>query len=268
MTETLRIDTEGQVATVTLLRPTMSPRFFDEVGDVFRGLATADVRAVVVRAEGKAFSFGLDLVEAMGLMATFQARGGGNLAGPRTELLGLIRRWQQSFTAVAECPVPVVAALHGWCIGGGLDLAVACDVRVCSQDTKMSLRETRIGIVADLGSLQRLPGIVGQGRARELAFTGRDLGAEEAKAMGLVSEVLPDREATLQAAQQLARQIAANPPLTVRGVKEVMRFGEGRPVAEGLDYVAAWNSAFLASEDLGEAMAAFAAKREPVFKGR
>jgi enoyl-CoA hydratase len=164
--------------------------------------------------------------------------------------------------------VPVIAAVHGLCIGGGLDLISACDIRLASADARISLRETKIAIVADLGSLQRLPAIIGQGHTRELAFTGKDVTAARAKEMGLINEIHADRAALHEAAQAMAAEIAANPPLTVRGVKQVLGHGEGKTVAEGLAYVAAWNAAFLASEDLGEALQAFAEKRSPNYKGR
>ncbi|MGM0574868.1 MAG: crotonase/enoyl-CoA hydratase family protein [Myxococcota bacterium] len=266
MWEHFEVEQDGRVARITMTGRTMPPAFFGELASVCEDLAgREDLRAVVLRGTAKAFSYGLDLP------AAFKEHGpllsGGGLAGPRTELLGLIRRWQGAMGAVAALPVPVVAAVHGWCIGGGLDLASACDVRLASKVAKFSLRETRVAMVADLGSLQRLPGIIGQGNLRELAFTGRDVDAERALEMGLVNRVLPDRESLDEAATDMAEEIAANPPLAVRGVKEVLRFGEGKPMSEGLEYVAAWNAAFLQSEDLAEAVSAFMARREPDYKG-
>jgi enoyl-CoA hydratase len=161
-----------------------------------------------------------------------------------------------------------VAAVHGFCIGGGVDLISACDIRLCSADARFSVRETRVAIVADLGSLQRLPHLIGQAHTRELAFTGRDVEASRAREIGLVSEVHADGPSLLAAARAMAGAIAKNPPLTVRGVKRVLDFGLGKAPAEGLDYVAAYNSAFLASEDLGEALSAFLEKREPNYRGR
>jgi len=267
MGETLTVEKSGYVARLTLTKPAMGPEFFDELAAALPPVAAdGDVRAVVVGAAGKAFSYGLDL------MGTFQKHGhlftAGGLAGPRAELLALLRRWQEAFTALARLPVPVIAAVHGWCVGGGLDLASACDIRLASRDARFSLRETRLAIVADLGSLQRLPGIVGQARTRELAFTGRDFDAAEALRIGLVTELFDDREKLAEGAMTLAEQIAKNPPLTVRGVKAVLGFGEGKPAGEGLDYVAVWNAAFLSSEDLVEAAASFMEKRPPSFKGR
>jgi enoyl-CoA hydratase len=267
MPETLSVESADFVTTVTLLRPTMTPAFFRECGEVFRHIGRdPDVRAVVLRSSAKAFTYGLDLAAAFADLGPTLT--GGGMAAQRTNLLHLIRQLQESFTAIAECPVPVIAAVHHWCIGGGIDLISACDVRVCSQDARFSVRETKIAIVADLGTLQRLPLVVGKGAARELCFTGKDIDADRALQIGLVNHVATDRDAALAYAKEMAAEIAANPPLTVRGVKAVMDYGEGKSVADGLEYVAAWNSAFLASEDLGEAIAAFAGKRTPNFKGR
>jgi enoyl-CoA hydratase len=234
-------------------------------GDLTRQIQDGDdVRAVVIRGPDKAFSYGLDLRQAFSELGPALS---GGLARERTALHDLIRRLQRGFDAIAACPAPVICAVHGWCIGGGLDLACACDIRLASADAVFSLRETKIAIVADLGSLQRLPAIVGRGHARELAFTGRDVDAERARRIGLVNDVYEDRTALNDAARALAADIAANPPLTVRGVKAVLDYGDDHSVADGLAYVAAWNAAFLASADLGEALAAFVAKRAPEFRG-
>jgi enoyl-CoA hydratase len=266
MPDTLVVAVERAVATVTLLRPTMPPAFFTELDDAFRRLATEPgLRAVVVRSTAKAFSYGLDLPAAFQQHGSLFAGGG---AANRAELLALIRRLQATFSAIASCPVPVIAAIQGPCIGGGVDLACACDIRVASEDATFSVREVKVAIVADLGSLQRLPPIVGEGHARELALTGKTIDADRAARIGLVNDVLPTREALDAGAQALAREIADNPPLTVRGVKDVLDFGRGRSVEDGLAYVAAHNAAFLASEDLGEAMAAFMEKRAPKYEGR
>jgi enoyl-CoA hydratase len=266
MSETLSVDKAARVATVTLSRTTMPPAFFGECEATFRALAEdAEVRAVVVRSAAKAFSYGLDLP------AAFQAHGplfAGGGARQRADLVALIRRLQASFGAIAASPVPVIAAVHGACIGGGLDLVSACDLRLASDDATFSLREVKVAIVADLGSLQRLPPIIGQGHTRELAFTGKTISAARAREIGLVTDLHPTRDALWAAADALAREIADNPPLTVRGVKDVLDFGAGKSVADGLAYVAAHNAAFLASEDLGEALAAFLEKRPPRFSGR
>ena len=159
------------------------------------------------------------------------------------------------------------AAIHGWCIGGGVDLISAVDIRYASADAKFSVREVKLSIVADVGSLARLPYILSDGHLRELALTGKDIDAARAEKIGLVNEVLPDAEATLAAAHACAAEIAANSPLVTRGIKDVLDEQRTADVAASLRYVAAWNSAFLPSRDLKEGISAMFAKREPNFTG-
>lgn len=257
--------TADGIATVTLTTKTMPPAFFPACRELFEGLAKEEgLRCVVVRSGEDCFSYGLDLPATFAELGALFSGGG---AATRGQLLATIRDWQGAFTAIARCPAPVIAAVHGWCVGGGLDLISACDVRIAAADTQCSLREAKVAIVADLGSLQRLPAIIGPGHTRELAYSGKDIDAERALAIGLVNTVHPTREATWAAAQELAAEIASNSPLVVRGIKQVLEFGEGKSTADGLEYVAAWNAAFLASEDLAEAGAAFMEKRAPVYRG-
>jgi enoyl-CoA hydratase len=268
----LDVTTENGVAQVTLLGPgkgnAMGPDFWRELPIVFADLDSDEaVRAVVVTGSGANFSYGLDLSAYAGTWGTLFTEDGG-LARPRTKFLDLIRDMQSGLDAVANCRKPVVAAIAGWCIGGGVDLIAACDVRYASSDAKFSVREVRVGMVADMGSLQRLPGIIGEGHLRELALTGKDIGAQRAERIGLVNDVLDDAESTLKAAHEFAGQCAANPPLVVQGVKHVLESDRSPRVAAGLKYVAAWNAAFLPSQDLGEAMAAFMQRRDPDFTGR
>ncbi|MEC8024389.1 MAG: enoyl-CoA hydratase-related protein, partial [Myxococcota bacterium] len=221
MSETIHVSVEDYVARVTLLATTMTPEFFTAIRETFNGLANReDVRCVVLRSEQRAFSYGLDL------MKTFQEHGqlmmGGGTAGPRAQLRKLILQWQDDISTVANCPVPVIAAVQGWCIGGGVDLITACDIRLCSSDAKLSVREAKMAIVADLGSLQRLPPIVGQGVTRELAYTARDITADEAIGMRLVNHIYADRDALDTAAMEMAHSIAANAPLVVQGTKHVL----------------------------------------------
>jgi enoyl-CoA hydratase len=266
--EAFAIDRHEHVGTLWLANPerrnAMGPAFWDELPRAVAELDADDaVRAVVLAARGPHFTVGLDLKSMGGGIA----EGGGGVAG-RRRLLDMIARLQGSVTAVARCSKPVVAAIHGWCIGGGIDLITACDVRVASADARFSVRETRIAIVADVGTLQRLPGIVGRGIAAELCLTGDDFDAARAHAIGLVNAVHSDPTATIAAAHAMAGRIAANSPLAVQGTKRVLRYCEGKSVEDGLAFVAAWNAAFIQSDDLGEAMAAFFAKRAPAFTGR
>ncbi|MFY9553345.1 MAG: crotonase/enoyl-CoA hydratase family protein, partial [Blastocatellia bacterium] len=226
-----------------------------------------EARVIVVRGDGDHFSYGIDLAAMMVDMG--QHFGGReNLAAERTRLLDLVGDMQRAFDNVAACRKPVIAAINGWCVGGGLDLIAACDIRLCSADARFSLREVKVAIVADLGSLQRLPRIVGEGATRELAFTGKDIAATRALQIGLVSEVYETRDALLEAARKIARGIADNPPLVVQGIKRVLNYCADKSVADGLGYVAVWNSAFLQSADLAEAMTAFRERRPPQFKGK
>lgn len=265
-----RVEKSGHVAEVRLAGPgkgnAMGPDFWRECPKVFEALgADAEVRAIVVGGSGAHFSYGLDLV---GMGASFAHLMGTPGAAERTELLRWVKELQGAFDAVASCPKPVVAAVHGWCIGGGLDMIAACDVRLCSKDARFSLREVKVAMVADLGSLQRLPPIIGEGATRELAFTGKDIGADRAERLGLVSEVFEDAESLARGARALAEEMAQNSPLVVRGIKAVMNDALELRVRQGLRSVALWNAAFLPSEDLGEAVAAFMQKRPPSFKGR
>ena len=243
--------------------------------DLPRAMAvlTADttVRVVVVAAAGPHFSVGLDL-KAMGGMLT---GGGGDSGGAPVSMAARARsgraevlRLQDAITAVARCPKPIIAAVHGYCIGGGVDLIAACDIRLASSDAVFSVREAKVAIVADLGSLQRLPAIINAGHLAELAYTGKDISAERAREIGLVNDVAADVEGVHKAARMLAAEIAANSPIAVQGTKAVLAANEGRTVAEGLDYVATWTAGMLASDDLTEAMTAFMEKRPPEFTGR
>ncbi len=233
------------------------------------------VRVVVVAAQGPHFSVGLDL-KAMGAMLSAGGdEAGGSGSSSRSSMAARARaartnvlRLQDSITAVARCPKPVIAAVHGYCIGGGVDLIAACDIRLASADAIFSVREAKMAIVADLGSLQRLPAIISAGHLAELAYTAKDISAERAREIGLVNDVAADAEGVHKAALTLAAEIAANSPIAVQGTKAVLAANEGRTVADGLDYVATWNAGMLASDDLTEAVTAFMEKRPAKFTGR
>jgi enoyl-CoA hydratase len=266
----LEVRREGHVAEVRLLGPgkgnAMGPDFWRELPLVFRTLdADPEIRAIVLTGSGKNFSYGLDLPAMLPQWAPLLE--GDALAAPRTGFLRELRTLQDAVGSVAATRKPVIAAVSGWCIGGGVDLISAADIRLASAEAKFSVREVKVAIVADLGSLQRLATIIGEGHLRELAFTGRDIDAARAEKIGLVNDVHPDQEAVLAAARKLADDIAANPPLVVQGVKDVLAANTEQQVAAGLRYVAAWNSAFLPSKDLGEAVQAFMQRRDPEFTG-
>ncbi|HVA02117.1 MAG TPA: crotonase/enoyl-CoA hydratase family protein [Acidimicrobiales bacterium] len=285
--DVLSIERDGNVATLWLdraeARNAMGPAFWNDL-PLAMGELSEDraVRAIVIAARGPHFSVGLDLKAMAGMLVGGGGDGDGapgagngsaqsrppSMASRAVTARQGVLRMQASVTAVAQCPKPVIAAIHGYCIGGGVDVISACDIRLASADAVFSVRETKVAIVADLGSLQRLPRIIGKGHVAELAFTGKDITAGRAKEIGLVNDVLPDADAALGSARQLAQEIAANSPLAVQGTKAVLGACENKSVADGLDYVATWNAGFLGSDDLVEAMTAFMEKRTPEFKGR
>ncbi len=229
-----------------------------------------EVRCVVIAARGPHFTVGLDLKEMGAMFMT-----GGNSSGTDSKamttrkLFDRIQEIQQAITCFDELEVPVIAAIHGYCIGGGIDLVTAADFRLASSDAIFSVREAKVGIVADLGTLQRLPRIVPAGHVAELAYTGADFGAQRAEQIHLVNRVVDgSADEVYAAAVDVARAIAANPPLAVTGTKSVLRANDGRTVAEGLDYVARWNSMYLFTDDLVEAMMSFLEHREPRYTGQ
>lgn len=269
--ESISVTRSDGIAEVVLLGPgkgnAMGPAFFRELPEAFTELDRDEsVRVVIVRGNGGVFTYGLDLkAVAPTLMPLLSSE---NLAAERMQLLRLIGEWQRACDSVERCTKPVICAIAGPCIGGGVDLAAACDIRLASKDARFSVREVKVAIVADLGSLQRLPRIIGQGHTRELAFTGKDIDAERALRIGLVNDVLDDEASLLEHARAMAREIADNSPLAVQGIKQVLAFGEERRILDGERYAAVWNSAFLASRDLVEAITAFMEKRPPRFTGK
>jgi enoyl-CoA hydratase len=260
------VERRGHIAIVWLNRPdqrnAFAPEFWTSLPATIEQLGDdPSIRAVVVAAKGPAFTVGLDLKAFGPVIATGSLDPAADPPGSpvvhRARTRQLVTTMQQTFTSLAQCPIPVIAAIHGYCLGAGVDLITACDIRYASADAVFSIRETRLAMVADMGTLQRLPHIIDPGSVAELAYTGRDFDAGEAASLGLVTRLLPDREATLAAAIEVA----------VRGTKAVLRAGEGKTVEEALDYVALWNAAFLHSSDLGEAISSFIERRPPEFKG-
>ena len=262
---------DAHIAEVVLVGPgkgnAMGPDFWRELPAAFDELdADDDVRAIVVRGQGGHFSYGLDLMAMGGALGPLVM--GPQMARERTKLLALIGELQHAFDAVAACRKPVIAAITGWCIGGGVDFIAACDVRLAAADAKFSVREVKVAMVADLGSLQRLPHIIGEGHARELAMSGKNIDAARAMRIGLVNEVFETEALLLDASRSLAREMAESSPLVVQGIKEVMNDRVRGEVTEGLRRVALWNAAFLESADRAEAFAAFAERRPPKYSGK
>jgi enoyl-CoA hydratase len=263
----LKIEKDGHITWITLNRPekrnTLTLEFFENFIDLFPRLDDdPDVHVVVIKAEGKSFTAGLDLMEAGSMFD--QSPG----ADAREKTRKMILHLQESMNVIERCHKPVIAAAHSHCIGAGVDLLSACDIRLATKDTVFSIRETKIAIIADLGTLQRLPHIIGHGWFRELALTGRDFTAQEALNMGFITHLCENREELYKKAAGIAKEIADCPPLAVQGTKDVIIYSRENGIAAGLRYVAQKNAAALPCEDLMEAFQAFIEKRRPQFKGK
>ena len=245
----------------------LGSNFWRELPELFHQLdRDPRVRVVILSAAGPHFSYGIDLKAMSDIFGSVVTEGG--LADRRTEFRQAISDVQSTISAVADCSKPVIAAVQGWCIGGAVDLISATDIRYASRDARFSVREIKVAMVADLGSLQRLPGIIGDGHLRELALTGDDIDAARAQKIGLVNDVLGDHSSTVDHARAVARRIAQNAPLPVQGVKQILNHARQPSIQDGLTYVATWNSAFLPSNDLTEAITAVFDKRRPNFQGQ
>lgn len=266
ISEALAITEGPHLAHVELNRPDKANAFdgtiWTNLRQCFTRLDTSATRVAVLSGRGNHFTAGLDL----SYLATIQSELSALPAAERQfRLLDLISQMQSAVTAIETCRKPILAAVHGACLGAGIDLITACDVRYATRDARFAVKEVDLAIVADLGTLQRLPRIVGEGLARELAYTGRQFDGDEALAMGLVSRVFPDRDSMMAHVMETAAIIAAKSPRTIRGIKQVLNYSRDHTVAEGLAYVAERNAAELFSPDLAEAQAAMQEKRTPDF---
>ncbi len=249
--KTLQIEVDGAVATVFLNRPdranAMNMQMWAELEQCFRQIDQADeVRAVVLTGRGKHFCSGLDL-------AVFEelTTASGIEPARRAEKFRLkVLRMQANLTAIEQCRKPVLAAIHGSCIGGGVDMVCCTDMRFCTEQTNFAIKEIDIGMTADVGTLQRLPTLIPQGVVRELAYTGRDFGAHEAQRLGFVNAVHTDQQTLLQAVSELAHEIATKSPLAIRGTKEMLLYVRDHSVSDGLNYMATWNAGMLSNEDV------------------
>lgn len=264
--QAFQVEMTGKIAHVQINRPekrnAMNSAFWTEIIDIFEWIdRTDEIRVVVLGGAGEHFSSGIDLnllAQAAGLVGKDVGR---NAEALRRKILEL----QASFNAVDRCRKPVLAAIQGYCLGGAIDLIAACDMRYASRDAKFSIKEIDMGMAADVGTLQRLPRIIGDGMMRELAYTGRMVDSEEAQRIGLVNRVYEDHASLLAGVMQLAGEIAAKSPIAIRGTKEMIRYMRDHRVDDGLEYVATWNAAMLQSADLRVAMAAHMSKQAPDF---
>ena len=264
--ETLELKIEQQVATVSLNRPdkanSMNAAMWDELQTCFDWLdQEPTVRAVILAGNGKHFCAGLDLAMFGGL------HGESSEPSRRAEhLRRTILRLQDNLSAIEKCRVPVLAAIHNTCIGGGVDMTCCADMRYATQDAYFSIREIDIGMTADVGTLQRLPKIIPDGVVRELAYTGRDMGAQEARDVGFVNRVFEDKETMMREVTRIAEDIASKSPLAMRGSKEMLLYSRDHSVAEGLNYIATWNAGMLSQADLQAGVQAQMEKKQAQYE--
>lgn len=275
MPKAFDVDLSGHVAHLRMNRPkafnSMNPDFWRELPELVNRISDdGSARVIVISAEGKHFSAGMDL-------AVFGQGGDGqevaevregephDLGRERSRMRQNAKVFQESFNALERARMPVLAAVQGGCVGGGVDLVSACDVRYCTEDAFFCIQEINIGLTADVGTLQRLPRLIPDGLARELAYTGRRMPARQAHAIGLVNEVFPDADAMLTGVMEIAGEIAGKSPLAIWGSKEMLNYTRDHSVEDGLNYIATWQAGMFFGGDMAEAFAAKKEKREPRF---
>jgi enoyl-CoA hydratase len=265
-----QIEKKAPLAWVYLNRPekrnAMNPPAWTELIPIMKDLDADDaIRAIIIAGRGTIFSGGIDLLGMIPDMPELMDKE--QKGGVKLRLYEKILRMQDGLSCIEQCRKPVIAAVHGKCIGAGLDLITACDIRLCTEDAEFSLREAAVGFVADMGVLQRISNIVGQGMTRELAFTAKNIQAKRAMEMHLVNEVFKNHDELMKGAERVAMEIAGNSPVAVKATKLVLNQLVAAPVKENLVFNAAVSAAVVPSNDLMEAVTAFTQKRKPTFTG-
>ena len=264
---TLTLDLSDAIAEVRLNRPdksnAMNAAMWQEIRQAFEWIDTTPAaRVAILAGNGKNFCAGIDLTMLTNIQQQIANPDG---ARSREALRRLILDLQDCLSSIERCRKPVLAAIHGACIGGALDMVTCCDMRYATEDAIFSIKEIDLGMVADVGTLQRLPHLIGQGMTRELAFTGRNVSASEAEKIGLVNQIFSSNSALTVTIRELAKNIAQKSPIATRGLKEVMNYSRDHSVADSLGFVANWNAGMLLSSDLNECITALREKRMPIF---
>lgn len=263
-----KLSIENKVAHIQLARPeafnSMQRAFWNELPELVRDIdENAKARAIVISSTGKHFTAGMDLsVFTDGESITAS---GGDQYSRAEAFRQFVLTLQNSFSCLDNARMPVIAAIQGGCIGGGVDMVSACDIRYATEDAFFQIQEINIGMTADVGTFPRLCNLIPQGWVRELAYAGRRLPAQKAKEIGLVNDVFATQEAMLAHAMELAHEIAAKAPVAVAGSKRMINYARDHSISDGLDYIATWQAGMFSPPHMMEAFAARAQKREPNF---
>lgn len=265
---TIELSVDGAIAHLQLVRPesynALNRAFWREWPQALQEIHhMEDIRVLVISSTGKHFCAGMDLE----VFSNPDPRLFSGEPARRGEFIRrLVLELQECFSNLEKLRMPVLVAVQGGCIGGALDLIAACDSRYCTADALFSIKETAIGMTADLGTLQRLPAVMSSGLVRELAYTARNMDAKEALSSGLVNQVFPDVDSMLQEVMQIAQQIAANSPMAVMGSKLMLNYARDHTVADSLEYIATWQAGMFQQADMLESMMANVQKRESTFQ--
>lgn len=264
------VETSNHVAHVRMIRPeranSMIPEFWQELPEIVDQLsAGGDARVIVLSAEGRHFCSGMDLSVFAGNNNVSSQEHSKHGSRQRAALRSGVLELQRTFSCLEESRLPVLSAIQGACIGGGIDMVSATDLRYATEDAFFCIQEINIGMTADVGTLQRMPKLVPEGVVRELAYTGRNMAAAEAKERGFINETYGDQDEMLEAVLEIAGEIASKSPMAIWGTKRTLNYGRDHSVADGLEYIATWNAAMFDTDDMAEAFRAGTEDRDAEF---
>ena len=268
--ESFNLEIEDNIANIILSRPeqlnSMSRKFWVELPEILEEVnRNSEIRALIISSTGKHFCAGMDLSAFDNGVANIPKEKRPDNARIGEALYRSAKELQEYISKLEKIRVPVIAAIHGGCIGGAVDLVTACDIRLATNDAFFCIQEINIGMAADVGTLQRLPRIIPDSKMRELAYTGRRMLADEAKESGLVSDVYDSQEEMVNAAKEMANEIAKKSPIAIYGLKALMNYSRDHTISDSLDFNALWSGAMLSQRDMEEAIKAFVEKREATF---
>ncbi len=259
--ECFDVSIDENIAHIVLNRPekrnNMNAAFWDELPAIIRDIdEKARARVIVISSTGPHFCGGLDVGMFMAGDVKDDSTDVTRRRQKAANFLNTVSLMQDSFSSLETCRLPVLAAIQGGCIGGGVDLVTACDMRYATRDAFMTIYETKIGMTADVGTFPRIVKLIPEGLVREMAYTGRRVSAEEARDMGLVNRVYDSHEDMLAGVMEIAREIAANAPLAVHGCKRAITYARDHSTQEGLEWIGMWNASMLQNDEILEAMSA------------